>query len=202
MRQIAALLCLILLSLTLPVRAQTQIHRCIGANGGAVFTDQPCAALQATPIRPTPTGARTAASFSPPPNLCAGSLEALRQSVIDAFAARNANRLAGLMLWEGYGRGAAISDIRSLNELMKHPLLDINVSDAAASTRQQSATLDLGGMSADPFAPQMPAEPSAPAPAGNELVLHTADNDGTGSPHERRFSVVRRAGCLWLRSQY
>lgn len=201
MRQAAALFCLLLLALTFPVRAQTQIHRCIGANGGAVFTDQPCAALQATPIRPSTTQASTTALPSPPPNLCAGSLDALRQGVIDAFAARNPNRLAGLMLWDGYGRGAAISDIRSLNELMKHPLLDINIPDDGSAIQQPSATPDLGGMSADPFAPPMPAAPRPAAPAGNELVLHTADNDGSGSPQERRFSVVRRAGCLWLRSQ-
>jgi hypothetical protein len=31
-------------------------------------------------------------------------------------------------------------------------------------------------------------------------VLHTAGMDGSGSPHELRFDIVRRAGCLWLRN--
>ncbi|HTM29114.1 MAG TPA: DUF4124 domain-containing protein, partial [Rhodanobacter sp.] len=31
--------------------AQTSIHRCVGADGNPVFTDQPCAALDATPVR-------------------------------------------------------------------------------------------------------------------------------------------------------
>ena len=110
MHRLAALLCLILLTCTAPAAAQTEIHRCIGANGGAVFTDQPCAALQATPVSPGALpGNVTAPLAAPPPTLCAANPGELRQSVIDAFASRDANRLAGLMLWNGYGRGAAPS---------------------------------------------------------------------------------------------
>jgi hypothetical protein len=31
-------------------------------------------------------------------------------------------------------------------------------------------------------------------------VLHIAGNDGSGSPRELRFNIVRQAGCLWLRN--
>ena len=83
-----ALLYLALLSRAMPALAQTEIHRCIGANGGAVFTDQPCTALQATPIAPAAAVAARAAVAAPLPTLCAASVAALRQSVIDAFASR------------------------------------------------------------------------------------------------------------------
>lgn len=196
----AALLCLILLLLASPARAQTEIHRCIGANGGAVFTDQPCAALDATPVRPGTPETAAAPLSAPPPTLCAGNISALRQSVIDAFAARNANRMAGLMLWNGYGRNAVIATIRSLNELMKQPLLDVDIPDVEPTMQSAPTTSDLGGISADPFATEAPVDASPSMPAGSELVLHTSGNDGTGNPHERRFAVVHRAGCLWLRS--
>jgi hypothetical protein len=196
-----ALLCLILLTLASPARAQTEIHRCIGANGGAVFTDQPCAALQATPITPGTPKASTTPLSTPPPTLCAASREALRQSVIDAFAVRSANRLAGLMLWSGYGRSSVIADIRSLNELMKQPLLDVDIPDGEATTPDAPATAGLAGISADPFASPVPTDLPPPMPGGDQLVLHTAGNDGSGSPHERRFAVMHRAGCLWLRSR-
>jgi hypothetical protein len=167
--------------------AQTEIHRCIGANGGAVFTDQPCAALQATPVNnPVAIPRNDLPPSGPPPIMCAASLGELRQSVIDAFASRDANRLAGLMLWDGYGRGAAIANIRSLGELMKQPLLDLTPSTPA-----------VAASSADPFA--APEAPPDPPPASNQLVLHTGGNDGSESSHELRFSVVSRAGCLWLR---
>lgn len=190
MHRLAALLCLILLACAAPAAAQTEIRRCIGANGGAVFTDQPCAALQATPVSPNARSAQAASPLAaPPPILCAAGLGELRQSVIDAFASRDANRMAGLMLWDGYGRGAAIADIRSLAGLMKQPLLDVDIPGGSAPA--QAAGSDA------PFATDtQPIPPSG----DHQLVLHTAGNDGSGSPRELRFDVVRRAGCLWLRN--
>jgi hypothetical protein len=191
MRQSATLFCLILLAM--PVMAQTEIHRCIGANGNAVFTDQPCAAQQATPVNPVATSG-SGIPLAPPPILCAASLGELRQSVIDAFASRDANRMAGLMLWNGYGRSAVIADIRSLDALMKQPLLDLHAPGDPASP---DGNPTAAASSADPLAADVPPDPP---PANAQLVLHTGGNDGSGSPRELRFSVVSRAGCLWLRS--
>jgi len=160
---------LLLILLATPAMAQTAIHRCVGANGGAVFTDQPCAALQATPVSAAPRAEASTTIDAPPPQLCAADPEALRQSVIAAFAARNGNRLAGLMLWRGYGRGTAIADIRSLSELVKQPLLDV-------------------------------ALPGDDDSGTDMLTVQLAANDGSGAPAERRFGIVREAGCLWLRN--
>lgn len=188
MRRSAILSCQILLACTVPAAAQAPIHRCIGANGGAVFTDQPCAALQATPAAAAKPGDIATPAAAPPPILCAASRHELRQSVIDAFASRDANRLAGLMLWNGYGRGTAIADIHSLAELMKQPLLDVDIPGAAEPAPAASA--------GDPFATDRPSTPSL---AADRLVLHTAGSDGSGGPRELRFDIVRQAGCLWLR---
>lgn len=189
MRRSALLSCQILLACTAPAAAQAPIHRCIGANGGAVFTDQPCAALQATPAAPAAKPGDMATQVAaPPPILCAASRNELRQSVIDAFASRDANHLAGLMLWNGYGRGTAIADIHSLAELMKRPLLDVDIPGVPAPTPAASAS--------DPFASD---RPSVPSPGADRLVLHTAGSDGSGGPRELRFDIVRQAGCLWLR---
>ena len=190
-----ALWCLVVLAWTVPACAQTEIHRCIGTNGSAVFTDQPCAALQATPVNPVVVPDRSAPLATPPPVLCAASLGQLRESVIDAFASRDANRLAGLMLWAGYGRGAAIADIRSLGELMKPPLLDVDIpgDPAPADGGEPAPAMSSSG---DPFA----AAPAPAAPASDQMVLYTAGNDGSGNPREIRFSIVHQAGCLWLRN--
>ena len=187
MHRLAALFCLIL-ACAAPAAAQSPIHRCIGANGGAVFTDQPCAALQATPVRANASPAQAATQATTPPTLCAATAGELRQSVIDAFASGDANRLAGLMLWDGYGRGAVIADIRSLAELMKQPLLDVDMPGDAVPA--------AAGTAAPPI---MDTASAAPSP-GQQLVLHVAGNDADGSPREWRFDLVRQAGCLWLRS--
>jgi hypothetical protein len=186
MFRLVALLSLALLACAAPAAAQTPIHRCIGANGGAVFTDQPCAALRATPVNPaTPTD--TPAPGGPPPVLCAASMDELRQSVIDAFARRDSVRMGGLILWDGYGRGAAIADIRALTALMKQPLLQVDLPAPAASNRTPPDDLLRG----DAAAP-------TPSTAPTRLVLHTAGADGAGSAW--RFDIVRQAGCLWLRN--
>ncbi|MFC5437336.1 DUF4124 domain-containing protein [Rhodanobacter umsongensis] len=186
MSRSTALLCLALLVRAMPAQAQTEIHRCIGPHGGAVFTDQPCAALQATPVNPSAAPEGDAAPTAPPLVLCAASLDHLRESVVDAFASRDANRLAGLILWNGYARGAAIADIRSLGELMKQPLLDVDIPGEDA----EPAAATPG--SSDPFV----AGPAPSAPPADQLVLHTA---GSGNPREIRFGIARQAGCLWLR---
>jgi hypothetical protein len=190
MRLLSALLWFILLIWTAPAVAQNPIQRCIGANGSPVFTDQPCAALQAASLDPATKPSESSHSPEPPPTtLCAATLSELRQSVIDAFANHDANRLAGLMLWNGYGHGAAVTDIRALTALMQRPLLDLSPS------RDSPPAGD--GSSADPLAA---ATAPAPPPVSDQLVLHTAGSDGSGSPHELRFDIVRHAGCLWLRN--
>jgi hypothetical protein len=193
-----ALLCLILLVRAAPVAAQNPIHRCIGANGNPLFTDQPCVALQATSVAPAVAASAGNPPAGPAPVLCAANLGELRQSVIDAFASRDANRLAGLMLWGGYGRGAAIADIRSLGALMKQPLLDLGpANDPASGSSDPPAPAPAPASSTD--SPD-PDPPGTRPTAGNQLVLHTAGSDGSGTPHELRFDIVRRAGCLWLRN--
>lgn len=200
MRPLSALLCLIACYL-LPyclsgqVMAQTTINHCIGANGGAVFSDQSCAALQATPVDP---GKPTTNSAAVPGTRilrtrCAASIGKLRQSVIEAFAEHDANRLAGLILWDGYDQGSATGELRSLNQLMKASLLDIKVPGTSPTNRGPPPAQSLEGTMLDPFATA--AAPAA-ASEGNQLVLHAAGNDG---PQERHFDLVRRAGCVWLR---
>jgi hypothetical protein len=187
LQRCALLLMLFLLSAN--VMAQDGIHRCIGPDGNPVFTDQPCAALQATPVATTNESSpstQTPATAEPTPVLCAASVAELRQSVLDAFASRNPNRLAGLMLWNGYGRDAVVADIRSMSALMKQTLLDVGED----TDDPPSASSSLGDIAAP--APRSPANP--------RIVVRTVADDGSGSAHETHFSVVRRSGCLWLRN--
>ncbi|MEI7035774.1 DUF4124 domain-containing protein [Fulvimonas yonginensis] len=155
-------------------RAQTAIRRCVGADGHPVYTDQPCAALQATPA---PAGSTAVVpSLRPPAVTCAADADELRQAAIDAFANRDANRLAGLMLWHGYGEHAAVADIRALAALMRRPLLDIGTDQGASDAAAE------------------------PAPSG-ELVVRTVAADGSGDTEQTRFAIERHAGCLWLRQE-
>lgn len=174
MRATRWLLPALLYLLTLPCVAQAAIHHCIGNDGNPVFTDQRCADLQATPA-PAGTAAMAASAFTLPATTtaCAADLDDLEQAVSDAFAEHDANRLAGLMLWSGYGPATAVADIRSLAALVRRPLVDVEPTGS-----------DTTG---------------AEAPTSDALVLHTATEDGSDASRETRFAVVHRAGCLWLR---
>ena len=206
MHFLKALLPLVLLACSAPCIAQTDIHRCIDASGRALFTDQPCSALQATAVKPAekpvadpaPASGATVAPASlsaptePPPILCAATFGKLRQSVIDAFASRNANRMAGLMLWNGYGSETAVANIRALASLMRQPLLD-------AGPPSSGDTSTEGNLADGGQVPSTPDQDEDSQAGGGELVLHLAGNDGNGNPREVHYGVVRRYGCLWLR---
>ncbi|UGB38541.1 DUF4124 domain-containing protein [Frateuria soli] len=137
---------LLLLALAaLPARAQSPIYHCIAADGHPVFTDRPCASLQATPA-PASSATDPPPSLRPPAVTCAADVDQLRGAVIDAFANADANRLAGLMLWGGYGEHAAVTDIRELAALMRRPLVGIDLPpDGSGSELVVSTVPDDGG---------------------------------------------------------
>jgi hypothetical protein len=108
-----------------------------------------------------------------PLQLCASTSTELRQRVIDAFAARDPNQLAGLMLWHGYGSRSTVDDLRTLAQLVRQPLLEIHFDNERDD--------DPGD-----------GTPSASPPA-SELQLRT---DGGG---HASFAITHLAGCLWLR---
>ena len=186
MRLLRILIGLGLLSPCLAMAVPTVIHRCVGANGTPVFTDRACSDLQATPTQPmphAPGGGPPALSSAPPPILCAANFAQLKQAVIDAFAIGDANRLAGLMLWDGEGHGAAVADIRALHALMRQPLVDIGPDAPTDPALAESGTAAFVPTTGD----------------WSGLVVRTATADGSGVPHETRFTVARQSGCLWLR---
>lgn len=176
------------------VWAQGDIHRCVGADGIPVFTDRVCTDINATPVMPpapTSTVAAPANLSQPPTVLCAADMPQLKQAVVDAFAARNPNRLAGLMLWDGDGQETVVSDIRLLSRLMAHPLMDIKGAPASPSSTTDAPASTLS-MSATPN----------PRPAqGETLSVQTESDDGSGATQETRFDVLHHAGCLWLHLQ-
>jgi hypothetical protein len=186
-----ALLILFLLPVA-AVRAQGDIHRCVGADGRPVFTDRVCSDVDAKPALP-PASASTAPVVStgpvvsPPPVLCAADMGHLKQAVVDAFAVRNPNRLAGLMLWNGAGEQTVVANIRALTRLMAHPLVAVT----AGSGDDDSATY-----SSDDAAETTSSHPPA---HGGALVIQTEADDGNGGTDSAHFGIVHDAGCLWLR---
>ncbi|MGY3229267.1 hypothetical protein ACVWWJ_000751 [Luteibacter sp. HA06] len=128
-------LALLLLLIALPAVAQTTIHRCVGTDGRPIFSDQQCTSIGATSIMPpAPAAASTSATDAPagPTTglLCAKDVAGLREGIAQAFANHDANRIGGLILWNGYGSGGAVENIRNMESLVRQPLLAVEGNEA------------------------------------------------------------------------
>lgn len=122
-----------LLFLALPAAAQTAIYRCVGTDGRPVFSDQPCTSVGATSVMPASASSALADAPSGPSAglLCAKDLAELRDGVAQAFASRSANRIGGLILWNGYGTGGAVDNLRAMETLVRQPLVSLEGSEGA-----------------------------------------------------------------------
>lgn len=167
----------------------------MGANGIPVFTDRVCSDVDATPVlppAPTSSAPSPVTNAQPPPVLCAADMAHLKQAVVDAFAERNPNRLAGLTLWSGDGQQAVVADIRVFSRLMAHPLIDVKTDAGSAAPAASTA---------DPSQLALSGAPSPAPTRGESLLVQTESDDGSGATGETRFGVVHHAGCLWLEPQ-
>ena len=152
------------------------------------------------PALPTRSGDSTAPSDGVgenlAPRLCAADVAELRQQVVDAFAARDPNRLAGLVLWEGYGRRGVVERIRGYAALMREPLLDVGEDDMRRVVQTRGFDLDDASRPLAPDDTPAPDEGDSPPSA---LTLITGPRDASGASERTRFALVRQSGCLWLR---
>lgn len=168
----AALLLLLLLAAP-ACAAQAVVHHCVSTDGTPVFTDQPCDSAQSL---------RVGAAPAHHGHGCPATRKALRERVAAAFDRRDANALAGLMLWRGYTDLEAVREMAQLKRQMRQPLLDV----ADGGTDSTAAT-------GPPVAPAA----TAPVPQEPDLLVHLGGVQGTPAP-PLRFTVLARAGCLWL----
>jgi len=117
------LLCLAGTLPALPAQAQSDVHRCVGANGQAVFSDRRCEDLDAT-------------SRMPPPALrdsetglyrygCPRRLSELVGLLRTAIEAHDVNRLSSLYLWGEVSDSTANRVLSQLEAVADRPLMDI-----------------------------------------------------------------------------
>lgn len=165
---------LLLLALAPGAHAQDVIRHCVSPGGTPVFTDQPCAQVHAIPAAPDGTPA------APLPT-CPQTADALKSRVANAFLARDANALAGLMQWRGYGQGEGVADVRRLMQLVRQPLVSLQVvADGIPGEASRAA-----------------GSPASSGAQPDVLVVRTAA-DATAPGERRDFALVGDSGCLWL----
>lgn len=184
---------LLLLALMVPVfcgarDAQAQIHRCIGAHGEPVFTDQPCgsAELSASLASGSPdhdeagaAGTASSGNGSSIAATCPHSPEEVRDRIAGAFDDDDTNALAGLFDWRGFSRRSADARLKDFSRWLKHPLIGVQFSGATDPSGAQPDDADY-----------VPSDPSA-------LTVLT-QSSGEPAADARSFGVVEKGGCWWL----
>ena len=171
--------------------AHAQVHRCLGANGEPVFTDQPCGAQEPSVGKSeSANGIAPATSSAAASNIngvqsagtgaaCPRSPQALRERIVLAFNSDDPNTLAGLMDWRGYDRHSANSRLREFKQWLKEPFIGV----------QFNGPPDPSGALPDD------ADYVAPDPWGVTVLTQPRGEDYTDT---RNFGVMQRGGCWWL----
>lgn len=169
--------------------AQAQIHRCLGARGEPVFTDQPCGSAElgvnvssGTLAGSEQTGTADAAANSGGIRIaatCPHSPQEVRDRINIAFNDDNPNALAGLFDWRGFSHRSADARLRDLSRWLKQPLAGVQFSGAADPSGARPDDLDYA-----------PGSPSG--------VTVLTQSSGGFAPDVRSFAMTQRGGCWWL----
>ena len=184
------LLCLMVFPLLLCVarNAHAQIHRCIGAQGEPVFTDQPCGSSGLSVDAASGTGNQDReytvgnATDAGPVRFaaaCPRSPQQVRDRVAVAFNDDNPNALAGLFDWRGYSHTGANAKLKEFSRWLKQPLVGVQFAGALDPSGAQPGDADY-----------MPVNPTG-------LTVLTQPR-GVLAADGHSFGLVQRGGCWWL----
>lgn len=171
-------------SLFLPRLAHADVHRCIGANGEPVFTDQPCGTQDHSPGA-SANGVASVETASAPASgnlasaACPATPQALRDRIAAAFTSKDPNLIAGMLDWRGFDHDSAGASMRGLRDWLKQPLAGIQFQGPPDPSGAQPGDADY----------------TAPDPTG---VTVTTQPRGDEAPASRSFGIAKSGGCWWL----
>ena len=183
MRHSFALLILLAIA-ALPAHA-SGLHRCIGVDGGSIFTDQECADIGAN-TRPALVSASaseaTTTSLSRA-RACAHSPDELVRGLRGAIAAGNVNQVAAFYHWPGVTSAGS-------EEILKHLL---------AITRRPLISVELLGQHAPHTAADSRSLASAePPPEANAVELVQSRSATDATPMRSALALTQYMGCWWV----
>ncbi|KFN42046.1 DUF4124 domain-containing protein [Arenimonas metalli] len=215
-----------LLALPAPAAAQG-VKRCTDAQGNTVFTDRPCASVDAVPKgAPAPAPGSYSPGFAP--RGCARTADALLLGVRTSLEARDVNRLASYYHWAGTGTRGARQVMDELEAIAHRPLVAVSLAYPAEAVLADPLLAFGPGSGSEPDpasglpnpAPERSrgagpvsqtdtasmatgSEPDpvpAPAPGPRPVGLDVEQMAGAADAGSRstRFRLQRHVGCWWL----
>ncbi len=175
------LLCLLMLA-ALPAHA-ADVHRCVGADGGAIFTDKLCADIGAS-VRPEPA-ARISGTNSTGrlgTRGCARTADEMRHGLQAALDDHNVNQVAAFYHWPGISGAESEGILKRLQIIANRPLVSVQLIHAREPP------------DADGF--QTVASTQESEAIAVELMQARSGNDPTSV--RTTLAVTHYIGCLWI----
>jgi len=180
------------------------LHRCIGSDGAAIFTDRACRDLQATDA-PPPSADRLRPAVIVRTRSCARSQDDLLSGVRTALEAHDPNKLAEYYHWAGMGNTEGYRLMGRLASFSERPLLDVQlVSSAQVGTPMPPLPppppLDDVFAPDDELGPDSDPTPPDPTPRASADLLRV-DQMRSETDYESQVTYFRlrsNAGCWWL----
>lgn len=208
--------------LALPTLDPEGLHRCIGSDGVAMFTDRDCGDLGAierqrsVPMAPQSSVMRV--------RTCARNQDDLLLGVRSALEGRDVNRLADFYHWTGMGTTQGYRMLDRLNSFAERPVVDVRLVSSRAQPRVDAFDYGFGGSFDDDDMPEIELDPLDDPRDGN--ALGDPSNDTEAMPQKPRaprrarqadlmrvdqmrdvddaeaqvtyFRVLSNAGCWWV----
>jgi hypothetical protein len=129
--RVAATLCWLLLCFGLQAEAADGIRRCVGPDGGSIYTDRPCATFDAVDRLPdAPAGSNTLRPTSAPSTVrsdCVRRTDTLLFELRQAIESDDINQLAGLYHWPGISGRGARGIMERLQRVASRPLASVEL---------------------------------------------------------------------------
>ncbi len=170
-----------------PMSVQAQVRRCVGPDGGTVYTDRACSAVGASnSLAERPRGQAPAYRGG-----CQRQLRGLIQEMSHAIHSGDTNRLVTLYHWRGMSQRSGYQVLDRLDAIAQQPLLDITAQRPAPPVTAASTL---------PFSSWTSARDSQTAAPERPPTSLRVDQAGPGGSGTRQtvFSLHRHLGCWWV----
>ncbi|MBS0194155.1 MAG: hypothetical protein JSR34_07890 [Proteobacteria bacterium] len=180
------------------------INRCVGADGRAIFTDQPCEQLGATVRTTAPEISGTHRLSGTTPTRvhvrdCARTLPALVQGVQSALVTGDVNRLAGYYQWTGMGAASADAVLDRLQAIAARPFVSMSLLRARAAPNRDAAapTSEAPATTAGTSSNTASSNTAGPVTATGIAIEQTRSTSDP-TPVRTVLSVSAYMECWWV----
>lgn len=149
-----------------PAPAQAQIRRCVGDDGGTIYTDKRCDTLGAVERTTAPAIGRAGVPYR---YSCPASVQDLVYQLSTAIDGRDVNRLASLYYWSGQSTRSGYALMDRLDAVAQRPLVDVvPVFRTVPDAPPESPAPALGRPAGEALAPERPPVPGEADRAGGD----------------------------------